>query len=169
MHAMHASGHRTRGLVGCPVERACLIGGKAADLGRLIASGRDGDIFEYEPGLVLRRSKTARSLTSRGPDCLAYVAERGFPVPAVHELRAEGTELILELVDGPLMLDMAAKPWSSSRAMGLLADLHDQLHAIEAPDWLPTFPGRSETSRCVVHLDLHPLNVIMSSRRGDRW
>jgi len=131
----------------------------------LLASGRDGDIFEYGPGLVLRRSKTARSLASEAR-ILAYVAERGFPVPAVHELRAEGTELILELVDGPLMLDMATKPWSAPRAMGLLADLHDQLHAIEAPDWLSTFPGRDEASRRVVHLDLHPMNVIMSPTRG---
>src|SRR4029078_11003209 len=109
--------------------------------------------------------KTARSLESEAR-ILAYVAERGFPVPAVHDIRAEGTELILEFVDGPLMLDMATKPWSAPRAMGLLADLHDQLHAIEAPDWLSTFPRRDEASRRVVHLDLHPMNVIMSPTRG---
>ena len=137
----------------------------ARDPGRLLASGRDGDIFEYGPGLVVRRSKTARSLASEAR-ILTYVAERGFPVPAVHELREEGTELVLERVDGPLLVDTASKPWSSSRAMGVLADLHDQLHALEAPEWLSTFPGCRETSRRVVHLDLHPLNVIMSPTRG---
>jgi len=133
--------------------------------GRLIASGRDGDIFEYGPNLVLRRAKHARSLASEAR-ILAYVAEHGFPVPAVHELCADDTELILERVDGPLMLPLATKPWTSTRAMRLLADLHDQLHAIDAPDWLSGFPDERASTRRVLHLDLHPLNVIMSPTRG---
>jgi hypothetical protein len=28
--------------------------------GRLLASGRDGDIFEFGPGLVLRKAKSGR-------------------------------------------------------------------------------------------------------------
>jgi aminoglycoside phosphotransferase (APT) family kinase protein len=95
-----------------------------------------------------------------------YVAEHGFPVPAVHELRADDTELVLERVDGPLMAHVAAKPWMSARAMRVLADLHDRLHAIEAPEWLSVFLGPSQVPGRVVHLDLHPLNVIMSSTRG---
>jgi aminoglycoside phosphotransferase (APT) family kinase protein len=135
--------------------------------GRLIASGRDGDIFEFGPGLVLRRAKTTRSLAFEAR-VLAYVAEHGFPVPAVHELRADDTELVLERIDGPLMLNQATKPWKSAQTMRLLGDLHDQLHAIEAPTWLPGFPDASSTPRRVLHLDLHPLNVIMSPT-GDRW
>jgi aminoglycoside phosphotransferase (APT) family kinase protein len=133
--------------------------------GRLIASGLDGDIFEYGPDLVLRRTKTARSLASEAR-ILAYVAEQGFPVPAVHELRANDTEMVLERVHGALMVNMAAKPWASARAMRLLADLHDRLHTIEAPDWLPVLPNGASTPRRVLHMDLHPLNVIISPTRG---
>jgi aminoglycoside phosphotransferase (APT) family kinase protein len=142
-----------------------LLVGAARKPGRLIASGRDGDIFEYGPGLVLRRTKTSRSLAPEAR-ILAYVGERGFPVPAVHELRANDTELVLERVDGPLMVYMAAKPWMSSRAMRVLADLHDRLHAIEAPEWLAVFLNPGPVPGRVVHLDLHPLNVILSPTRG---
>jgi aminoglycoside phosphotransferase (APT) family kinase protein len=134
--------------------------------GRLIASGRDGDIYEYGSTLVLRRTKTARSLAHEAR-VLGYVAARGFPVPAVQELRADDTELVMERIDGPLLVNMAAKPWASGRAMRLLADLHDRLHEIVAPEWLPSLAntGQSDDNR-VLHLDLHPLNVIMSPRRG---
>jgi hypothetical protein len=29
---------------------------------KLLASGRDGDIFEFAPGLVLRRTRSGRSI-----------------------------------------------------------------------------------------------------------
>ncbi len=138
---------------------------EAQEPGRLIASGRDGDIFEYGPGLVLRRAKTTRSLELEAR-VLTYVGEQGFPVPAVHELRADDTELVLERVEGPLMVNVASKPWTSARSMRLLADLHDRLHTIEAPAWLRAFPDHGSTTRRMLHLDLHPLNVIMSPTRG---
>src|SRR5262245_34511626 len=42
-----------------------------------------------------------------------------------------------------------------------LADLHDQLHLIAAPDWLPPLGTGGDR---LVHLDLHPLNVVMTVR-----
>lgn len=126
----------------------------------LLASGRDGEIFAYAPGLVLRRTRAGRSL-AREARVMELVAAHGFPVPAVHELREGDTELVMERIDGPMMLDVVARrPWTVGAQLRVLADLHDQLHAIEAPDWLPNV---SDGDR-LLHLDLHPMNVMMSAR-----
>ncbi len=131
--------------------------------GRLIASGRDADIFEFGPDLVLRRTRGGRSL-EREAGVMAYAAEHGFPVPAIHELRANDTELVMERVPGPLMVDAILKrPWTITNAARTLADLHDQLHEISAPDGLPQLP---DGGTALVHLDLHPLNVIVHPVRG---
>ena len=50
--------------------------------GRLLASGRDADIFEYGPRSVLRRSRVSRSL-AREARTMDYLASNGYPVPAV--------------------------------------------------------------------------------------
>jgi aminoglycoside phosphotransferase (APT) family kinase protein len=131
--------------------------------GRLIASGRDADIFEFGPDLVLRRTHGGRSL-ERESGVMAYAAEHGFPVPTIHELRANDTELVMERVPGPLMVDAILKrPWRITDAARTLADLHDQLHEISAPDELPQLPDGGDA---LVHLDLHPLNVIVHPVRG---
>ena len=131
--------------------------------GRLIASGRDADIFEFGPDLVLRRTRGGRSL-EREASVMAYAAEHGFPVPTIHELRANDTELVMERVTGPLMIDAILKrPWTITNAARTLADLHDQLHEISAPDGLPQLPDGGDA---LVHLDLHPLNVIVHPVRG---
>ena len=44
-----------------------------------------------------------------------------------------------------------------------LFDLHDQLHDIAGPEWLRQMP---DGGAALVHLDLHPLNVIMHPERG---
>lgn len=131
------------------------------DVGRQIAKGRDGAIYEYGAGRVLRKTFDGRSLESEAR-IMRHAAEHGYPVPEVHELRAGGTELVMERIDGPLMMDAIAKqPWTMGRHAHLLADLHDSLHAIPAPEWLRQLPDEGDQ---LVHLDLHPLNVIMAER-----
>jgi aminoglycoside phosphotransferase (APT) family kinase protein len=125
---------------------------------KLLASGRDGDIFEFAPGLVLRRSRTSRSLEFEAR-VMRYVAEHGYPVPRIEEVRAGGTEIVMERIEGPSMMDAMARPWTIARHLHVLADLHDRLHAIAAPEWMPTMPDGGDR---LLHLDLHPLNVIMS-------
>jgi aminoglycoside phosphotransferase (APT) family kinase protein len=126
--------------------------------GPLIASGRDGDIFEFGPGLVLRRAKSGRVIEGEAR-IIAYAREHGYPVPEVHEVRAGGTEIVMERIDGPMMADeIAREPWKMTRYARVLADLHDRLHVIPAPDWLPDMGGDR-----LVHLDLHPLNVMMTA------
>lgn len=131
------------------------------DSGRLIASGRDGDIYEHGPGRVLRRAKSGRSLEGEAR-VMQYAAEHGYPVPEVFELRAGGTELVMERIDGPMMMDaMLKQPWTIPRLASTLADLHDRLHEIPAPEGLRRLPDDGDR---LIHLDLHPLNVMMAAR-----
>ena len=131
------------------------------EVGPLLASGRDGDIFEYGPGLVLRRTRDGRSLENEAR-VMSFAAECGYPVPAVEDVLADGTEIVMERIDGPMMMDVMVKqPWTMARSASMLADLHDSLHEILAPGWLTQLPDGGDR---FVHLDLHPMNVMLSAR-----
>jgi aminoglycoside phosphotransferase (APT) family kinase protein len=128
--------------------------------GPLLASGRDADIFECGVGLVLRRSRGGRSL-AREARTMDYARSRGYPVPAIDSLSDDGTELVMERVEGRPMIEVIARrPWLLARSAGQLGDLHDRLHTIEAPAWLSPAPG--EAGDRLLHLDLHPLNVLVT-------
>ena len=130
----------------------------ATETGPLLASGRDGDIFEFGPGLVLRRAKSGRVIEGEART-ITYAREHGYPVPQIHDVLAGGTEIVMDRIDGPNMADeMMRKPWKMSSYCRELADLHDRLHVIPGPDWLPDMGGDR-----LVHLDLHPLNVLMTA------
>jgi aminoglycoside phosphotransferase (APT) family kinase protein len=131
------------------------------ELGRLLASGRDADIFAYGDGLVVRRSRRGHSM-EREAKIMQYVAARGFPAPRVEDIRAGGTELVMERIDGPTMLhSLFRRPWTLRRNAARLARLHQRLHEIVAPGWLePVLDGKA----CVVHLDFHPLNVVLAPK-----
>ena len=126
--------------------------------GRLLASGRDGDIFEFGPGLVLRRTK-ARRVIEREARTMSYAREHGYPCRRSTKCAADGTEIVMERIEGPMMMDaMMRKPWLMGHYARALADLHDRLHVIPAPDWLPDLDGGDR----LVHLDLHPMNVMLA-------
>ncbi len=130
------------------------------DVGPLLASGRDGDIYELGPGLVLRRARDGRSIESEAR-IMEYVRARGLSVPAIHEVRAGGTEIVMERIDGPTMVEaFTRRPWTLFRHARVLAELHRRLHEIEGPEWLARHPDGGGR---VVHLDLHPLNVLYGS------
>jgi tRNA A-37 threonylcarbamoyl transferase component Bud32 len=83
--------------------------------GRLLASGRDSDIFEYGAGSVLRRSREGRSM-AREAQVMEAVRVQGFPVPAVQEVSNDGLSIVLERIEGPDMVAMMGKrPWSIPR------------------------------------------------------
>ena len=129
--------------------------------GPLLASGRDSDIFAYGSDLVIRRSRRGRSM-EREAKVMHYVASHGYAAPRVEDVRAGGTELVMERVDGPTMLEALSKDTSSALGHAeSLAALHQQLHDIPPPDWLDRF---LDGDGSLIHLDLHPLNVILSSR-----
>jgi aminoglycoside phosphotransferase (APT) family kinase protein len=61
-----------------------------------------------------------------------------------------------------MMMDaMIRKPWTVRHHSQLLADLHDRLHEITAPDWMTRLDGEGDR---FLHLDLHPMNVMLTSR-----
>jgi aminoglycoside phosphotransferase (APT) family kinase protein len=130
--------------------------------GRLLASGRDSDIFAYAPGLVLRRSRQGRSMEAEAR-VMEFVRQHQYPVPAIEELSRDGTELVMEHIEGPSMVAaMERRPWSVRRQARVLADLHRQLHDLPAPDFLRAAPvGAGDR---MLHLDLHPLNVMIGPR-----
>ena len=129
--------------------------------GALLASGRDGDIFEYGPGLVLRKTRDGRSIAHEAR-VMTFLAGHGYPVPRVDDVRADGSEIVMERLDGPIMMDaMVKSPRVLIRAGAMLADLHDQLHEIRAPEWMRVLEPSGDR---VLHLDLHPLNVMLTAR-----
>jgi aminoglycoside phosphotransferase (APT) family kinase protein len=129
--------------------------------GRLLASGRDADTFEYGAGLVLRRSRKGRSMVAEART-MEYVRSHGYPVPAVDQVSEDGTELVMERIDGPSMVEAISRsPWTVRHQGRTLADLHRRLHELQPPDFLRSADIGSGTS--IVHLDLHPLNVVIGA------
>ncbi len=95
---------------------------------------------------------------------MEYVRSQGFPVPAVEELSDDGLDIVMERVVGADMVGtMSKRPWTISHQGRVLAELHEQLHELTAPDWMIDAPV-GQGSR-LLHLDLHPLNVMIG-RRG---
>lgn len=128
----------------------------------LIARGRDADVYALDQSRVLRRYRHGGP-TAREARLMAHLASCGYPVPEVYEVT--DTDMVLERLDGPTMLDALAKrPWRVGYFGRVLGSLHDRLHALPAPEWLPRRFGTADDDR-VLHLDLHPGNVILA-RRG---
>ena len=92
---------------------------------------------------------------------MRYLAEHGYPVPAVDELSDDGCDLVMQRIAGLSMVEVLGRsPWTVFRQADTLADLHRRLHEIPAPDFLPQSP--ISPGRSILHLDLHPLNVLLS-------
>jgi aminoglycoside phosphotransferase (APT) family kinase protein len=120
-----------------------------------LASGRDADVFAIDGQRVLRRYRNGGDVAAEAT-VMAYVAGFGFPVPTVYE--AHGADLVMERLDGPTMLSaLTDGDLGLTEAATLLADLHRRLH--ELPARLSTDPAAR-----VLHLDLHPDNVMLSPR-----
>jgi Ser/Thr protein kinase RdoA (MazF antagonist) len=137
-----------------------LAGMSSAQLpGPLLGAGRAADVFDIGNGRVLRRYRTPIDVQAEA-EMMRHLDQAGFPVPKVHD--ADGTDLVMERLDGRDMLtDLSRRPWRASRHARLLAGLHDRLHQIDAPEG---WPGTLGPGRRVQHLDLHPGNVMLTSR-----
>lgn len=132
-----------------------------ADASRRIGEGRAAEVFDLGDGTVLRRYRLDRSTTVEGR-LMQWLHQAGYPVPRV--VRADGRELVMERIDGPTMLDdLGRRPWRLWAHIRLLAALQRRLGALEAPEWLGSAPD-VPAGDAVLHLDLHPGNVLLSSR-----
>ena len=120
-----------------------------------LASGREADVFALDDKRVLRRYRRAVDTTGEAA-AMAYVGGLGYPVPQVFQ--AAGNEMVLERLDGPTMAAaMAAGHTTIASGAAALAELIGSLH--ELPPWPGNGPDGS-----VLHLDLHPENVMLTSR-----
>jgi aminoglycoside phosphotransferase (APT) family kinase protein len=123
------------------------------------AAGREADVFALDGDRVLRRYRTGMDVR-REAEVMAYVGGLGYPVPEVYA--ADGTDLIMERLDGPTLAQAALDgDLSIPEGVAILADLLRRLHELPPRD----SSGGSSSSSTIVHLDLHPENVLMA-RRG---
>jgi aminoglycoside phosphotransferase (APT) family kinase protein len=127
-------------------------------IGRKLDEGRDSEIYEHGRDRVLRLAPDGRSLVTEA-EVMRFVGERGYPVPGVYD--AGQGYLVMDRLTGPTMLASALSHPRQIGAYGhLLAQLHIQLHQIEAPDWLKT--EAAVKGDRLLHRDLHPFNVLMT-------
>ncbi len=131
------------------------------DPGRLVGRGRAADVFEAGPGRVLRRYRTDHDSVPEA-ELLRHLHQHGYPVPRVHD--ADGTDIVMERIEGPVQLDdLKRRPWRVHDHGRTLAALHRRLAEVPAPDPRPVAALDDEPpADGIVHLDLHPGNIILA-------
>jgi aminoglycoside phosphotransferase (APT) family kinase protein len=132
---------------------------RAEPPGPLVGAGRAADVYDIGGGRVLRRYRLPLDMQAEAT-VMRYLDDAGFPVPRVYD--ADGPDLVMEHLDGRDMLaDLGRRPWLVRRHGRTLAELHNRLHEIAAPAGLAAAFGPGDR---VLHLDLHPANVMLTSR-----
>ncbi|MDX3312304.1 phosphotransferase [Streptomyces sp. NPDC054884] len=120
--------------------------------GRLLGSGRTADVYEIDEAWVLRRDRQGWGDAVAEAAVMAHVRAHGYPAPDVRPPDSPA-DLVMERLDGPTMLQaFAAGGLDAGEAGEMLARLLRALHAV---------PGRVSDGTRVLHLDLHPDNVIL--------
>jgi len=120
---------------------------------RLLGQGRACDVYNLGDGTVLRIRRDGWSVEHEAL-VMRHVHDHDFPCPRVH--RAAGAEMVLDRVDGPTMADDLFREPTEEHARGagiVLADLHERLHAV---------PPLDGSDGRILHLDLHPDNVVLT-------
>ena len=136
----------------------------ATDPGPLIGRGRAADVFDLGNGRVLRRYRSDTEQVAARVEheaaAMRHLHAAGYPVPVVHE--ASGPDMVMDRLTGRTMLqELAARPWRARWVARQLADLHRRLEQVPT-DGLD-LPHRLGAPECVVHLDLHPGNVMVTT------
>jgi aminoglycoside phosphotransferase (APT) family kinase protein len=130
-----------------------------AEPGPLLGRGRAADVYAIDSDRVLRRYRQSFDVQGEAA-IMRHLYQAGFPVPKIYD--ADGPDLVMERLDGrDLLTDLGRRPWLARRHARTLADMHNRLHQITAPPGLPEPFGPGDR---VLHLDLHPGNIMMTSR-----
>ncbi|MGH9034099.1 MAG: phosphotransferase, partial [Acidimicrobiia bacterium] len=75
---------------------------------KLLAEGRDSQVFALDDARVLRRYREPRCLP-REVAAMQLAHAHGYPVPRVYDLTP--TDLVIDRIDGPTMAqDLARRP-----------------------------------------------------------
>ncbi|MCD9872695.1 phosphotransferase [Streptomyces guryensis] len=122
---------------------------------RLLGRGRVNDVYEIDETWVLRRNREGWGDALAEGTVMEHVRAHGYPVPRVRLCDSTPTELVMERLSGPTMLEARlAGSLGADEAGAILADLLRRLHAV---------PARDSAADCrVLHLDLHPDNVMLT-------
>ena len=157
-----------------------------------IAEGREAEIYEWEPGSVLRLFRNARGAEWIERERAAMEAVRVIVplVPAVLGVTEVSGRpgIIMERIDGPDLLGMiASRPWTVWSAGRITGEVHARLHGVVAPASIPSLRERADgVSRSplvpqhiaewalreldampdgdrLLHGDFHPGNILMSA------
>lgn len=124
--------------------------------GPLIGTGRTADVYALPDGRVLRRYRNGLDASGELA-VMTRLLEHGYPVPRVWAGDAR-QDLVMERLTGPTLAEaVAAGTAAPEAAAELLVSLLDRLHAIPAPT-------SADPADRVLHLDLHPLNVMLTPR-----
>ncbi|MFC7545872.1 phosphotransferase [Plantactinospora sp. GCM10030261] len=121
----------------------------------LLARGRDADVFALDDRRVLRRYRRGGDVRGEA-EVMRHAAAHGVAVPLVYG--ADGTDLVLERLDGPTL----AQALFSGRtdvptAARLIVDAQTALHRIPPPR------SSGDPAVRLLHLDLHPENIMLGA------
>lgn len=120
-------------------------------------SGRAGSIFDLGDGQV--RKVAPGSDLAHEAMAMSYAARYGFPVPDLVSYSSD--EIVMEKIEGVTLADdLTLHPWRLRAHARTLAELHKRLHQVPPPDWLK----HGSDGDCLLHLDLHIENVMISSK-----
>jgi streptomycin 6-kinase len=160
---------------------------------RKLAEGAEAEIFEWEDGAVLRLFRGARPDEWLEHEAAAMRAgHAALPlVPSIlGRVDIEGRSgIVMERIDGDdLITIMSKRPWWMWRAGTISGNVHAQLHEVVAPPEVqaladivrmraadprvPPYAARAALTALaalpegdrLLHGDLHPGNILMSSR-----
>lgn len=129
---------------------------------RLIAEGREAEIYEWDEGLVLRlmRSPLAGPTLARSTLASEAARSKGINTPKVFEIiEVHGRPAqVMERVDGhDMFTHIASNPLRIVSAARTLAEVHADLHKVEAPLGLEEIHGY--LSQRIAGSDLVPADV----------
>ena len=161
--------------------------------GKRLGAGATADIYAYGENQVLKlyRSWVPDDWITHEAKSTEVAHNFGLPVPRIDEVISDGERrgILMERVEGSMMVSlMMSKPWKNSYYGRILAELQVKVNAQQAPEMISFHPRLESNIRheaiipedtkeevinvlqelpdggAFCHFDLHPLNVIMSSR-----